>query len=252
MSSVALYTRVSTDTQVRGESLADQEHDGRAWAESHGHHVAAVFSDPGLSGKLPADERPGLAAALEALEVGAVDVLVIRDLDRLARELTVQEAVLAQVWCRPDTVVVEYGRDAAVLRDDPEDPMRTTIRQVMGAFKELDRKLVAKRLRDGRKSKARRGQHANGPAPYGWRTEAGELVPLAAEQVVLALIRDLRADGLRQADIAAALNAEGHRTREGAPWSQPVVSRVLRRDEARTDEQRAYHAAQLAKYADAA
>jgi DNA invertase Pin-like site-specific DNA recombinase len=186
---------------------------------------------------------------LEALEVGAIDVLVIRDLDRLARELTVQEAVLAQVWQRPDTVVVEYGRDAEVLRDDPDDPMRTTIRQVMGAFKELDRKLVAKRLRDGRRSKARRGQHANGPAPYGWRTEGGELLPVADELHVLALIRDLASDGLRQADIAAALNAEGHRTREGAPWSQPVVSRVLRRDAERTPERIAYEAEQLAKHA---
>ena len=249
MSACALYTRVSTEQQVKGESLADQEQDGRAWAEAHGHQVVAVYSDPGLSGKLPADERPGLAAALEALEVGTIDVLVIRDLDRLARELTVQEAVLAQVWQRPDTVVVEYGRAAVVLGEPPAAPRPPPTRLGWGGFPALARTRGPTRLRDGRRSKARRGQHANGPAPYGWRTEGGELLPVADELHVLALIRDLASDRLRQADIAAALNAEGHRTREGAPWSQPVVSRVLRRDAERTPERIAYEAEQLAKHA---
>jgi DNA invertase Pin-like site-specific DNA recombinase len=242
---VGLYTRVSTETQVRGESLEDQEHDGHEWAERRRHHVVRVFTDAGLSGKLAADERPGLAAALEALEAGVIDGLVVRDLDRLARELTVQEAVLAQVWTRDDTIVFEYGRDAEVLRDDPDDPMRTTIRQVMGAFKELDRKLVAKRLRDGRRSKARKGKHANGPAPYGWVTRDGELWPVASELEVLDLMRELRASGARQADIAEALNAAGHPARSGGAWTQPVVSRILARDAARTPEQRAYHASRL-------
>ena len=220
---VGLYTRVSTDVQVRGESLADQEHDGREWAARHGHTVAAVYEDPGLSGKLPADERPGLADALDALESGAIDGLVVRDLDRLARELTVQEAVLAQVWSRPDTSVWEYARSAEVLRDDPDDPMRTTIRQVMGAFKELDRKMVAKRLRDGRKSKARRGGHANGPAPFGWETVDGELHPVPGEQDTLATIRRLVRLEWSQTRIAEVLNEDGHATRHGGPWTQPVV-----------------------------
>ena len=237
---VGLYTRVSTETQARGESLADQEHDGRAWCEQRGLVVGAVYTDAGLSGKLPADERPGLTEALEGVESGVLDGLVVRDLDRLARELTVQEAVLAQIWTRPETVVFEYGRDAEVLRDDPDDPMRTTIRQIMGAFKELDRKLVAKRLRDGRRAKARRGQHSTGPAPYGWRSQHGELVPVPEELEVLRRMQELRATGARQVDVASQLNAEGLVSRGGTPWSQPVVSRILRREHALTDEQRAY------------
>lgn len=245
---VGLYTRVSTESQVKGESLTDQEHDGRAWAEANGHAVVAVFTDPGLSGKLPASERPGLLDALEALEAGAIDGLVLRDLDRLARELTVQEAVLRQVWSRPDTTVYEYAAGREVLRDDPDDPMRTALRQVQGVFAQLDRALIAKRLRDARRNKARKGQHANGPAPFGWRTKGGELIPVPSELAVLDLIRKHRAAGLNQTRIANDLNAVGLRTREGAPWSQQVVSRVLHRD-ARTPEQVAYHAEQIAKYA---
>ncbi|RYF59548.1 MAG: recombinase family protein, partial [Comamonadaceae bacterium] len=144
---LGLYTRVSTAVQVRGESLTEQDADGRAWAERCGHSVFRTYTDAGLSGRLPASERPGLAAALEALSAGLIDGLVIRDLDRLARELTVQEAVLGHIWSRPDAVVFEYASGREVLRDDPDDPMRTFVRQVMGAASELERGLIAKRLR---------------------------------------------------------------------------------------------------------
>lgn len=243
---VGLYTRVSTDVQARGESLEDQERDGREWAARHGHVVAAVYTDPGLSGKLPAHERPGLTDALEALAVGAIDGLVLRDLDRLARELTVQEAVLAQVWHRPDTAVHEYAYSREVLRDDPDDPMRTAMRQMQGVFAQLERAMIAKRMRDGRRNKARRGEHASGPAPYGWEALDGDLRPVPAELAVLRMMLDLRASGIRQVDIAAALNDAGHPTRNGGPWTQPVVSRILRREDARTPAQRAYLTLRLA------
>jgi DNA invertase Pin-like site-specific DNA recombinase len=45
--------------------------------------------------------------------------------------------------------------------------MRTAIRQVMGDFAELDRKMVTKRLRDGRLAKAAVGRKAVGDYPFG-------------------------------------------------------------------------------------
>lgn len=238
---VGILVRVSTETQVReGESLEDQEHDGRQWAAAHGHVVVAVFADPGLSGKLA--DRPGLLGALEALESRAIDALVVRDLDRLSRKLTVQEAVLARVWERPDSSVWEYAYNREVLRDDPDDPMRTAFRQVQGVFVELNAAMTVKKLRDGRKAKARKGGHANGPAPYGWRTEGGELHPIPAELSILDFIRQHKAAGLNQTAIAGTLNAYGLATRDGRPWSQQVVSRILQRDAARTPERIAYEA----------
>jgi hypothetical protein len=43
-----------------------------------------------------------------------------------------------------------------VLPNDPDDPMRTVIRPVMGGFAELDRAMIAKRLRDDRRVKRSR------------------------------------------------------------------------------------------------
>lgn len=244
---VGLYTRVSTEVQAQGESLEDQLHDGTAWADSRGYVVAAVYSDPGLSGKLPANERPGLLEALDALDAGLIDAVVVRDLDRLARELTVQEAVLAQVWARPGTAVYEYAYSREVLRDDPDDPMRTAMRQVQGVFAQLERAMIAKRMRDGRRNKARRGQHANGPAPFGWTTAGGELIPNRTELETLDVMLGHVKSGLSHEAIAAALNTAGLPTRRGGQWSQPVVSRILRRHAERTPEQVAYQLERLAR-----
>lgn len=244
---VGLYTRVSTTGQVDGESLPDQERNGRAWAEANGNAVVAIYSDAGLSGALPVTERPGLAEALEAVETGVIDGLVMRDLDRLARSVTVQEAVLAQVWLTPGASVFTFHGE--VPRDDPDDPMRTAMRAMAGVFAGLERRVIVKRLRDGRRAKARKGEHANGPAPYGWTSRDGQLFPVPGELAVLDEMRRLRATGAKQADVAAALNAAGHRARSGGPWTQPVVSRILARDATRTPEQVSYQRERLTSLA---
>src|SRR5205807_6454348 len=98
------------------------------FAGAGGHTVVATWSDDGLSGAKEAAEREGLTSALAAVEDGA-DGLVLYKLDRLARALTVQEAVLAQVWRGGGRVfTVDLGE---VLPDDPDDPMRTAMRQMV-------------------------------------------------------------------------------------------------------------------------
>ena len=79
---------------------------------------------------------------------------------RLARALTVQEAALAIAWQAGGRVFT--ADTGEVLRDDPDDPMRTALRQVVGGVAELDRRMVVKRLRDGRAAKASTGRKVTG------------------------------------------------------------------------------------------
>src|SRR5690606_19432930 len=174
------------------------------------HELVALHIDAGMSGTLPVEERPGLASALGAVRSGEVDGLVVRDLDRLAREVTVQEAVLAELWKRDD-VEVWSATNGLVQRDDPDDPMRTAMRQMMGVFAGLDRRMLVKRMRDGRKAKAARGGRPVGAPPYGYAAVAGELVPIPAEQDALRLIRRLHKRGESTRQIAAALAADPQR-----------------------------------------
>ena len=162
------YVRVSTDRQSE-EGFGTIQHEAvRRWAKLAGHRLVAVHADEGLSGALPATARPGLAAALDMIRTGAADALVLPKLDRLARTLSVQEAALASIWAQGGRVFLPDGE---VLRDDPDDPMRTAMRQMMGVFSQLERGMITARLRAGRAAKASAGGYAYGSPPYGWRAD---------------------------------------------------------------------------------
>lgn len=230
------YVRVSSDTQTEdGNGLDVQERMIRTWANKHRHELVALHTDAGLSGSLPAEQRPGLASALDAVRLGEADGLVVRDLDRLARSVTVQEAVLAELWKRPDVIICSVvgfvSTNGVVQRDDPDDPLRTAMREMAGVFAGLERRMLVKRMRDGRKAAAARGTRPVGAPPYGWAAVGGELVPIPAEQEALRLMRRMRKRGESTRAIAAALAADPERypTKRGGKWTSPAVSGILAR-----------------------
>lgn len=223
------YLRVSTDHQAEhGQGLDIQERAIKRWAKKHGHRLVGLHRDEGISGTKEAADRPGLACALEAVERGQAAGLVVYRLDRLARSLTVQEAVLGHVWRHDGRVfAVDTGEVPA---DDPSDPMRTFVRQVMGAAHQLERGLIAARMKAGRELKAEGGGYAGyGSPPFGWRSEAGELVPEPKEQETIARILRLHQQGRSLREIARQLDAEDRLPRRGRSWHSMQVGRVLAR-----------------------
>lgn len=91
------YLRVSTLEQAKhGYGLDVQRAAIRDWAASHGARVVKWCVDEGKSGALLPADRPGLTDALLWLHAGRADGIISRDLDRLARGVTQQEAILAE------------------------------------------------------------------------------------------------------------------------------------------------------------
>lgn len=111
-----------------------------------------------------------------------------------------------------------------VVRDDPDDPMRTALRQVVGVFAELDRRMVVKRLREGRAAKASTGCKVTGSYPYGYagagKGRDRDAAPRTDEQRAVARIVELRQAGKSYRAIAA----HARRRRPPAPPGRIVVS----------------------------
>ena len=81
------YVRVSTDEQVEsGAGLAAQRSAIAAECSRRGWKLAALLEDAGASGGSMRG-RPGLHCALETIEAGRADALVVAKLDRLSRSL---------------------------------------------------------------------------------------------------------------------------------------------------------------------
>ncbi|ATE52104.1 recombinase family protein [Actinosynnema pretiosum] len=226
------YFRVSSTGQLDGYGFDVQRADVKRWAKANGHTIVAEFTDA-VTGKFDAPDRPGLTEAVQMVRRPAqADGIVVGKLDRLARALTVQEAILALVWREGGSVFT--AEDGEVQQDDPDDPMRTAIRQVQGVFAELDRKTVVKRLRDGRKAKAATGRKAVGEYPYGYAGQGQgrerDAAPEPAEQAAVRRIVELHGEQKSYRVIAATLDAEGHRPRRAASWSAMSVRNVVLRE----------------------
>ncbi len=231
---ISAYLRVSTDAQTEhGLGLDVQRQAIRAWARQHGHKITSWHRDEGVSGSNGLDGREALPDAVGEVRDHRAAGLVIYRLDRLARDLILQETLLAEIASLGGQVFSTMPGEQDVIEDDPEDPSRRLIRQVLGAVSEYERSLIRLRLRNGRRRKAERGGFAYGSPPYGWRTESRELVPEPAEQAALVLIRELRAAGQSVRSIAAARAADGHQPTRGGRWHPETIRRVLARDPAR-------------------
>jgi DNA invertase Pin-like site-specific DNA recombinase len=106
--------------------------------------------------------------------------------------------------------------------------------QVMEVFAELDCKMVAKHLRDGRAAKAAGGRKAVGDHPFGYaatgKGRERDVGPTEAEQKVVAHIVELRRAGRSYREIATALDTEVHRPRRAASWSAAAVRNVALRE----------------------
>jgi DNA invertase Pin-like site-specific DNA recombinase len=177
----------------------------------------------------PRSATASLPDAVAEVRDGRAAGIVVYRLDRLARDLILQETLLAEIAGLGGRVYSTFAGEQEVVEDDPDDPSRRLIRQVLGAVSEYERSLIRLRLRNGRRRKAERGGYAYGSPPLGWRTEARELVPEAAEQAALARIRELRGEGASVRAIAAALTTEGHRPKRGGGWHPETVRRALAR-----------------------
>ncbi len=152
-----------------------------------------------MSGTRELDARPGLADLMARIRANGVRLVLVERADRLARDLTVSELLLAEFRRHGVSVVAaDSGTDLSV--DDDGDPTRTLIRQVLGAGAEFERSVLVAKVRKRRKPSGTRPGEADG----------------------LALIRELRqkrCDGKRRSFVAIAdeLNARGIPTRNGGP-----------------------------------
>src|SRR5437868_6956977 len=83
---VALYARVSTDEQREGQTIQSQLAELEKFVEQNAWTVHERYLDEGWSGALLA--RPELDRLRDDAGRGLFDVVVINDVDRLARDVT--------------------------------------------------------------------------------------------------------------------------------------------------------------------
>lgn len=221
---IVAYYRVSTSKQGdSGLGLEGQEAAVTAYAAMTGGRILKRYTEV-ESGKRK--DRPELAKALgHAKRAGAT--LVIAKLDRLARNVAfvanLMESGVDFVACdQPFANRLTIHILAAVAEDEAKRISDRT-KAALAAYKARGGVLGAARPNHPGLTEAARRKGRAVAAKAVSEAAAGAYADLAP------MMRELRADGLSARAIAERLNAEGHTTRRGKPWSHVQVMRVLAR-----------------------
>jgi DNA invertase Pin-like site-specific DNA recombinase len=219
------YIRVSKDDQKLGPEA--QRASIEAWAAREGVQVASWHVDQGVCSVTPIDGRPGLVAALAALREHGAGMLVVAKRDRIARDVVLTAGVERAAGQGGAAVVSAAGEGNGTA---PADAFMRTVIDGAAAY---ERALIRARTKAALAAKTARGERSGG-IPYGYRlaADAVRLEADAAEQAVLAAVRELRAAGLSQRAIVAELGARGLVSRTGRAFRQTQVARMLARDAA--------------------
>jgi DNA invertase Pin-like site-specific DNA recombinase len=214
--------RVSTDDQKLGPEA--QRSAIEAWAAREGVQVAAWHVDAGVSGASPIEERPGLLAALSALREHDAGVLVVAKRDRVARDIVIGATVERAANTAGAKLV---SADGAGNAEGIEGMM---VRGMTDLFAAVEREMIRSRTKAALAAKKAKGERVSRHMPYGYRLSADgvRLERDEDEQAVIAIVRTLRAEGLSQRAIAAALSQRGLLSRVGKPYAQSQVACMLR------------------------
>ncbi len=224
------YVRVSTEGQAEGGvSLDAQRAKLEAYAVAMDLDLVAVHVDAGLSAKTLA--RPGLQAALAALAAGEAEGLLVAKLDRLTRSVRDLGDLVERYFA------ARYSLLSVADSIDTRSAAGRLVLNVLASVAQWEREATGERTRDALAHLKGQGVRLGGAA-LGWtRTDATDaegrrvVADVQAEAETVERILALRAEGLTLRAVAAALTAEGRRTKNGGRWHASTVRNVLRRAE---------------------
>jgi DNA invertase Pin-like site-specific DNA recombinase len=218
-SAKGLSIRVSGKGQLDGDGFTRQRETIERYAAANNITITQWFEEQGVSGTKDLENRPALSELISALHSNGTRLVLIEKLDRLARDLMVQETIIGDIR--------ECGLElVSVCEPDlcSDDPSRKLVRQMFGAIAEYEKSMIVLKLRGARQRRRSTTGRGEGRKPFGTRV---------GESLAVARVRDVHVLGKSQTEIAQAMNEENQPTRTGGKWYAATVSRVLRRAKAR-------------------
>ena len=219
----AAYVRVSTDDQVE-LSPDSQLEEIRKYAQREGVILLNdhVYIDAGISGK-KADRRPEfmrmIAQAKE--EHCPFSVILLWKFSRFARnqEESIFYKSILRSKCGIEVVSVTEPLIAG--------PFGSLIERIIEWMDEFYSIRLSQEVKRSMTVNARRGKLQSSPS-FGYRAEAGKLIPLPEETAHVRRIFDSFVAGAGLTNIAKELNSLGVRTHRGNPFENRTVEYIIR------------------------
>jgi site-specific DNA recombinase len=227
-----IYARISSDREGDGLGVARQIEDCERLAERKGWRVVEQYVDDDISA-WSGRKRPQYARSLEDLEAGAIDGLLVYDLDRLHRQPSELESFIELCARLGLTNVASVSGDIDLTTSDGQFQAR-----ILGAVAKKESDDKSRRIRRKHEEIAASGKVSGGGSrPYGYEADKLTLRPAEAAIVAECAKRLLAGEPVRS--IARDLNERGVPSASGGAWSPQSLRRMLASP--RISGQRAHH-----------
>lgn len=222
MEKVVAYCRTSTENQRDEKTIELQVESLAKYASKHNMEVVEWFKDDGVSGGL--EHRPALLKLMDFLEANTeIEIIIVVKLDRLARDLFIQEGLIKELTKLKRKLVSTLEPDLA-----SNDPFRKAFRQMLGVFAEFEKAMITLRMKSGRDSAVSKGKWHGGEV-YGFDNKDGQLLINKKEAEIVKRIFYLkRYKRMKLQKIADTLNAEDIPTKRGTTkWWPSTIKKIL-------------------------
>lgn len=209
------------EQKKKGYGIDIQIRDATLFAEKQGLLVGKFYKDEAESGIK--ENRKALKQLLRDCKTGKIQVIVLPSLDRLSREVRLAENLFYEFKSLGIKVLIA---DMPQYNGEHKDIL---IRQILEAISEDNRRDIIERLWKGRQERVRKGLFPGGNAPYGYVRKNKVVVISPHEAEIVTQIYNLARHGSTGQKIANALNKNDYTRRNGKPWTQRQVCRILKK-----------------------
>ena len=197
------YVRVSRVGGRGGESFISpdvQRSTIEAKARERGLEVVEWVTDLDASdGKF---EREGFQRAIEAVEAGAAEAIVVARLTRFARSVLDTHRALERIELAGGRLV------ACDLDVDVSTPAGRMMRNILATLAEFELDVAREQWQTAKASAVDRGVKISNRAPFGYRFDSGHrLEPVAGERELVVELFERRADGASWGDLLELFEA---------------------------------------------
>ena len=228
---VAIYARVSSDSQDVDLSISAQLRATREYAARNGWQVVREFIDEAESGRTALRPAFREMIALAKAKQPPFQAILVWKLNRFARSRA--DSITYK------TLLRNKGIEVISINEPIDDsPTGRLLEGVIESIDEFYSANLGQDIRRGMRENARRGFFNGSRPPYGFRRvpvrdgakTRYKLEPEPEGSVAVQVVRrifDMAANDIGCKEIAKTLNREGFRTANGQRWGRVTVHKVL-------------------------
>ncbi len=203
---VAIYCRVSTYNQGQGDytSLDTQEELLKSFSKVKGWEVYDTYVDTKTG---TTNEREALSRLLKDAEQKKFDIMLATKLDRISRSMS--------HFFEINETLVTHDIDLVLATQniDTTSSMGRFNRNVLMAFAEFERDMIAERTREKLFSQAQKGYWGGGTVPIGYDVKEKKLVVNETEKELVNTMFKYYLETPSTNQVSIRLNEEGYRSK---------------------------------------